>query len=68
LSALDEAEKAKSSTGGIFHRYVGAITHYDKGNGCLLLRRYSRSGRQRVKAIADCRVGEAIEEDIEADV
>jgi hypothetical protein len=39
FSALGEAEEAQSSTGGLFRRCVGAMTRFDEGNGCLVLRR-----------------------------
>jgi hypothetical protein len=37
LSALGEAEEAKSSTGGLLRRCVGAMTRSDKGNRRRLL-------------------------------
>jgi hypothetical protein len=68
VSALGEAEEARSSTGGLLRRCVVAITRYDKGNRRCMLWRYRWSVQQRVQALANCRVGASVKEGIEADV
>jgi hypothetical protein len=68
LSALGEAEEVQSIKGGLLRRCVGAISRFDKGKCCRMIRRYRWSGRQRVHALANCRVGAIIKESIASDV